>query len=482
MNETLTDNIDPSQVLSQLLRTTLDGFILADLDGNLIDVNPSYCRMVGRSREELLKMNIRQLECAHDDEQVRQRIAEIQKNGGARFQTSHHHRGGYEVDLEVSVTLLTAVKSSPLVAAFVQDVSQQNQLETAFRDSEATMRSIMQGSPDYIFMADVDGNIEFINRTVPDLTIEEVVGKPFFEFVPPESRQTIKDCLNRIRKSLKPDSFEVEYQSKTGERGIFEANIGPILRKNRLIGFSIVSRDVTEQRRLQSRLRHSERLASLGTLAAGITHEIKNPLAAAWTAADAAIAVKNKPGSNEVLNECLETVAETVQRTQRIIDNVLRFARRESSEKELCSIDEIVRLSVATALPYAKSAGAEIRTSKKTELPQIHANAQAIEQVIVNLLINSIQAQSKTVEIEMELADDNVRLAIKDDGRGIGKHELERIFDPFFSSGDVSNGTGLGLAISYGIVNDHRGQIEVESELGIGTTFFISLPIAKLAE
>jgi PAS domain S-box-containing protein len=223
----------------------------------------------------------------------------------------------------------------------------------------------------------------------------------------------------------------------------------------------------------------TERLASLGTLAAGIAHEISNPMTAAWIAAETAKSVKHKEGSEQIVDESLDAIGDAVRRCRVIIDNVLRFARQESSQKVAHDINDIVQRAVETTRHYAHYHGSVISVNPGHGLSQAIVNAAEIEQVLVNLIRNAVQAGRGTrISVRTEERNGAVHVQVSDDGRGIPDENLEHIFDPFFTGSDSGEGTGLGLSISHGIIEDHGGTIGVESRMGQGSTFTVSLPLA----
>ncbi len=298
----------------------------------------------------------------------------------------------------------------------------------------------------------------------------------FLGLVVPEDRQMIQDA---VQATLERDElFDVEYRI-TRHDGIryhictAKLTRDPLGKPLRLLG---TVQDVTDRRALEANLRRTERLASLGTLAAGIAHEINNPMSAAWMAAETAKAIKDRPDAAEMLEECLDAVVNSVRRCQVIIENVQRFSRQELSEKATRDVNKIVERAVETTSFYVQSRGRSLEVDLAEGLPHTTINAAEIEQVLVNLIRNAVEADANSILVTTEGGDDGVRVSIRDDGRGIEEAEVQHVFDPFFTC-SAGGRTGLGLAISHGIIRDHQGSIEIESRVGIGTTFTITLPL-----
>jgi signal transduction histidine kinase len=238
-------------------------------------------------------------------------------------------------------------------------------------------------------------------------------------------------------------------------------------------GFHALVQDLTELRRTQENLRRAERLASIGTLAAGIAHEINNPLGVVLLAAETAIDSVKDPAKSE---KAFRDIQRNAQRCARIIANVLKFSRESSSEKQASDLNEVARRAGALAQEYARNGGGKIEVVLADRAPVMLMNQTEMEQVIVNLIQNSLQAGASRVEIRTERGKDTVRLSVRDNGEGIPSEHASHIFDPFYTGRYREGGTGLGLSILHGIVKDHGGRIEVESEPGRGTAISAIFP------
>ena len=234
--------------------------------------------------------------------------------------------------------------------------------------------------------------------------------------------------------------------------------------------------DITEQRRIQIQARRVEQLASIGTLATSIAHEINNPISAAWAAAAAALAVKGRPQAAEVLDECLKTISNSLQRCQLVIRNVLRIAGRQPLQREPQDLHAIVGQAVESTRHYASLRGATIEQEPAAVEARTLANGAEIEQVLVNLIRNAIDAEATRITVGTQENVHSLRISVRDNGKGIPPEDLEQLFDPFFGHSASPANTGLGLAISHKIIIDHGGHIDVESRPGTGTVMTISLP------
>ena len=239
-------------------------------------------------------------------------------------------------------------------------------------------------------------------------------------------------------------------------------------------------RIMRQAEQVQEALRRAERLASLGTLAAGIAHEINNPILAAWTSAQAALNLKDDPNAGQLLDDCLQNIIQSVQRCRDTVENILHFARQGEVERCPCDVIEVIQRSIDETMHYAEDRGTTIAWSSAEETPRIMGNALQLQQVIVAVLRNAIEASSVGGEILISSSHDEavVRVSITDRGRGLTQQEKQRAFDPFFTSGKPT-GTGLGLSIAHEIMGRHGGGIELKSTPGCGTTVALTLPIER---
>ena len=222
-------------------------------------------------------------------------------------------------------------------------------------------------------------------------------------------------------------------------------------------------------------LRRTERLASLGTLAAGIAHEINNPLGIILLATDRALA--GRDGDEELKGLLLRT-KECVKRCADIVDGVLRFARQEPTEKRPLDLNDTVLQARDFTREIALKHRVSVTERLAVPLPPVLANRTEIEQLIVNLVHNGINACAAGGEVTLETAaqGDEIRLIVRDDGRGMTPEQTAHAFDPFYTTRMNDGGTGLGLSTVHGIVTEHGGSIDVVSQEGRGTTIAIALP------
>ena len=235
----------------------------------------------------------------------------------------------------------------------------------------------------------------------------------------------------------------------------------------------LVERRTQELAKSREKLLRAERLAAMGTLAGGIAHEINNPVGGILLLAQFALVNRADPGQ---MAEALEKIVGCAQRCKLIVQNVLAFARTQAATKNPADLSAVTRRACDAVERYAADNGCTLSLRLESGSAPLAMSATGIEQVIVNLLRNAIQAGARRVIVRTEDTDGGMRLAIEDDGAGIEPSRIPRLFDPFFTTRHGEGGTGLGLSIVHGIVTDHGGTIDVASDPGTGTTFTIFLP------
>jgi len=250
---------------------------------------------------------------------------------------------------------------------------------------------------------------------------------------------------------------------------------GRLLREGRVVtGAVLVGLDLRARRALEGQVLRTQKLASVGLLAAGIAHEINNPLSGV-VGYSKLLLEKELPDN---VRERVERIAASGERCRKIVEGVLLFSRQQGGERRRVNLQQL--LDRVTRIGEYQWKMHNVRILRDVDEPaEIMADADQIEQVLLNLLSNAVDAMERGGSIHLELRkteDDGASLSIADEGTGIPAEVLPSIFDPFFSTKDIGKGTGLGLSISYGIVRDHGGDILVQSKPGLGTTFTIKLP------
>lgn len=247
---------------------------------------------------------------------------------------------------------------------------------------------------------------------------------------------------------------------------------------------TLVEQRTRELEEAQEQLRRTERLASLGTFAAGIAHELNNPLAAIVFATTALRNTIQKEEGSEAAVRDLNFIEDTAHQAGRITRSVLQFAKERPSEKWLHNIADAARHAKESTRHSARRKSIAVSLQIPPDLPEIVMNPAQIEQVFVNLINNAVEASppGASVTVRLTPSDNTVQMTVQDHGRGMTPALASRIFDPFHTTRQGEGGTGLGLSIAYGIVREHNGTIQVDTAPGRGTTMTVGLPLTQPSE
>lgn len=277
--------------------------------------------------------------------------------------------------------------------------------------------------------------------------------------------QPILDSTNHVL-----GTFAMYYSSP---RGPTESELNLIKQAASLAAIAI------ERHRAEQALRRSERITSIGTLAAGIAHEINNPITSIILAAQNALNAKNEKTRAERAMDSLQTIVNDAQRCAQIIQSVLQFARNEPTEKWPHDIHELIQRAIELTKYHVESKKAVIELIPANDLPQVTVNPVQIVQVLVNLIQNAADSADtdNKISIHTEKITDMLMITVQDEGRGMTAEQKRHMFDPFFTTRERDGGVGLGMSITHGIITSHGGTIDVISKPGQGSTIIVELPI-----
>lgn len=314
----------------------------------------------------------------------------------------------------------------------------------------------------------------------PDITAARIVldGE---EHAAQGFRET--DCAQRahiVVQGMQRGFVEVVYLDERPAR-----DEGPFLSEERnlinavgqQLGLVIERKEAEQARtRLESQLRHADRLATIGLLAAGVAHELNEPLGNVLGFAQLA---RKCPGLPEAANRDLGKIEAAALRAREIIKKLLTFARQMPPAKTLVNVNQVVEETVSLLEARCAAAGVDVACGLDPELPRIPADPAQINQVLVNLMVNALQAMPNggALRIQTRTGGAHVLLDVEDSGPGMRQEVLQQIFVPFFTTKDIGEGTGLGLPVAHGIITAHEGSIQAHSAPGKGTRFEIRLPM-----
>ena len=383
-----------------------------------------------------------------------------------------------------------------LVFCVCRDITARKRTEEALRESEERHRTVLETSPDPIVVYDMEGKVTYFNPAFARTfgwTLAERLGRKMDLFVPEETWPETKMMIEKVLAGENFSGFETRRYTK--DRNIIYVNMSAAIYKDRNgnpIGSVINLKDITAQKNLEYRLRQAHKMESIGTLVGGIAHDFNNILGVIL--GNTELALDDVPEWNPARFNLKEVRAASL-RARDMVRRLLSFARKTELEKKSIHINPII-IETLKLLRSSISTGIEIRQNISKNVDKIWADPTQINQVLINLCTNAAQSMPDGGILEVSLKnvafdkespiqfhDFNpgryVNLTISDTGHGIHQKNIDRIFDPYFTTKEVGKGTGMGLAVVHGIVTGHDGTILVQSEPGKGTTFSIFFPIIE---
>jgi PAS domain S-box-containing protein len=481
-------------------RTVLDemeeAYYELDLAGNLTFFNDALMRKSGRTRQELTGMGYQSYIPAKDVQRVYKAFNQVYQTGkplkGIPLQVIR--KDGIPIFSEDTVLPLRN-KAGELIGfrGLSHDMTERLQMMEALRRSEERYRTMLDEMEEAYYEVDLDGNFTFFSDALCrqlGYSREEITGMSYKVYIPRENAKKVFEVYNTVFRTGEPHKLFMSSQiKKDGTIVITEDSIFPMRDDEaKIIGFRGISRDITdrkqreeERKQLEQKAQFASRLASVGELASGVAHEINNPLTAVIGYAHLLLERKDIPAD---IKRDIEVINEGAQRVAGIIKKLLVFARQTKPERTYVDINEIINTTLELRAYSLQSNNIKVILQLDPDLPMTVADPGQLQQVFLNLIMNA-ETEVKLVHgggklaIKTEQVADNIRISFKDNGLGIARENLERIFNPFFTTRKVGQGTGLGLSVCHGIVTEHKGKIWAESQVGRGATFIVELPIVS---
>lgn len=461
-------------------------------DDRVLVTNPAAARMFGyESPEEMIAQTVSPEALFAQPEQPRRLIREAMESGTyAQYEVENRRKDGSTFTANLwARTICDAAGDFKIMEGFIEDVTERKRAKAEL----LKMSRAIEQSPVTIVITDLAGNIEYVNPAFSrqtGYTREEALGKnPRMLNSGKMAREDYKILWDTI---LAGRDWRGEFMNKAKDGRLFweSAVISPIVNKaGQVTHFLAVKEDITQRKHLENQLRQAQKMEAIGQLAGGVAHDFNNILTA--TLMHLGLLQEN-PNLSAGTKESLKEVEKETMRATNLTRQLLLFGRRQSANVEELDLNERIG-DLLKMLRRLLGENIGIATQFSSKGTWVKADAGMLEQVVMNLCINARDAMpgggiltlgTTLVDLESEPAGRHpearpgrfVCLSVTDTGCGMDQTVLGRIFEPFFTTKEVGKGTGLGLASVYGIVKQHEGWVEVESELGFGSTFRVYLP------
>ena len=406
----------------------------------------------------------------------------IDENGGVRWM-SH------------TVNMITVNNKLMGIQNTIRNITDRKMAENAIRLSEEKYKTMLNASPEGIVLINLNGIITEISEIgIPlfgENSRDDIIGKDIAQFVSPEESDIFRELLAKTTNEGFTQNIKLTVKKK--DQSVFAGEISTTLMQEQdgaPISFMLIVRDVSQRNKIEAKQIHSDRMSTLGEMAAGIAHEINQPLNIISMVMDKILFETNRTEIVDVefLKIKSEKIFENITRMRDIIDHVRTFSRRQDDFIPIAfDINSSIVNASSMIVEQFKHNGISLNLHLEPHIPQILGNTNKFEQVIINLLANAKDAvtEMKTQRHDAEMLigirtwkeNQNIMVEVTDNGSGISEDDIHNIMLPFYTTKDEGKGTGLGLSICYQIIKEMNGNIEVVSEKFVGTKIKLVLPV-----
>jgi len=479
-------------LLSRAIEQVPTSIIITDAAGCIKYVNPRFSRITGYSATEVIGLNPRILKSGNTPPEVYTALWKAITHGREWRGTLQNRRKNGELFWEqatISSVIDEHGRTSHYIA-FKEDITDQHTAEESLRKEQQLVQTLMTTIPSAIYFKDLKSRFIRVNQALAksfgQASPDDLVGKTDFDFFTQEHAQAAYEDEQRIIQTGTPILNLVEKETWPDRPPTWVATTKMPLRDEHgtIVGTFGLSTDITEQKRneeqraaLELQLHQAQKLESIGRLAAGIAHEINNPLTTILINAHLLL---EKARPDDPAAAALRLIAEETERCGRIVKGLLEYSRRTPPEKSALDVNAVVERTIGLLSGQAWARNVRLSHHLDRTLPPLFLDRAKIQQVFWNLILNACEAMPSggTIDVSSRRSADgrSIEVVFADSGPGIPEENLDRIFDPFFTT--KSSGTGLGLAVAASLVEQHGGTISARNGAGRGAVFTIQWPLA----
>ena len=493
---------DRDALYRAVVDTAVDAIVVIDRDGAIRSVNQATVRLFGYTADELVGRNVSELmpepyAGEHDGYLANYLRTGTKKIIGVGREAVGLRKDGSVFPMELSVGEARD-GDAPIFVGIIRDITERKAAEMALRESELRWRSILDTVPDAIIVIDSSGAVVSFSPAAERLFgygADEVIGHNVKMLMPPPHRQAHDGYLARYMQTGERRIIGIGRivvgERKNGETFPMELAVGEFASSNGNF-FTGFVRDLTERQEaerriedLQTELLHASRLSVTGQMASTMAHELNQPLTAVINYLEAARQLMaTGAGGPERVAELMERAAAQAQRAGEVIRQLRQFVSKGETERQTHSLNQLVEEALALGLVGARQSGVRVSLALEQDLPPVVVDPVQIQQVVLNLVRNAIEAmeavERRELTIATRAANDTIEISIADTGPGIAPELADRLFQPFVTT--KKTGMGLGLSICREIVEAHHGYLTVAAQPSGGTVFRMTLPKASQAD
>jgi PAS domain S-box-containing protein len=472
--------------LENILESTESRIMVLDSDLKIKTVNSAHERICNQKKDEIVGRSffeIFPIATDKDREMIKGVLEKCLTGSSHRISNYAYVREGKPIYLNISINPLILHGEVTGIILSSSDVTEEVNLKEVLRDYASKLEDIVKERTDELlsekeklnaivetleaglFLVSERKKVTWVNRT-----LREWIGK-----------EDIKDISlgnvyggHNIQRAVMENKMiqEVIYHDFGKRRGYFQLTSTPLVGPDGHVQTLVLIQDITDMKRMEEQMMHSEKLSALARISAGVAHEIGNPL----TSISSYVQILREMEHDEFTKESLDTIAKHINRITDIVRQMASFSRTATSDLKPLHVHELVALTLDLVKYDKRLKHIQINLDIPDELPRVIVNETQSIQVFMNIILNAADAMSSsgTLDIKARILENVVEISFSDTGPGIPVEHTEKIFDPFFTTKE--KGTGLGLAVSYNIIKSYRGDIIVENKPEGGTIFKVRLP------
>jgi two-component system sensor kinase FixL len=488
------------QLFRALIATAVDGMVVIDTRGTIQLYNQACENLFGYGPDEIIGQNVKLLMPAPYRREHDRYLSNYRDTGHKRIIGIGREVVGQRKDLTTFPMYLSVgegeVDGKKFFVGIIRDLTELRRESARGEEANRLLAQVVQSSNDAIISKTLDGMITSWNASAQRMFgygATEAIGKNITILFPPDRMHEEQEILERLRAGKETKYYETARRHKNGGEVLISLSVAPILdHDGHVIGASDIARDITEQKqaeantlKLQNELAHVARLSAMGQMSAAIAHELNQPLTAVANyvrAAQRMLSAENaSPRQLESAREAMEKAAGQTIRAGTIIRYLRDFVEKRDSEKSAEDLNRVVQQAVTLGLVGTTHSNVKVSMVLDQQVPPVMMDKVQIQQVLINLIRNSVEAMASSPHKELAFSSqyvepDFARIVVRDSGPGLPAEISAKLFQPFITTKD--KGMGIGLNICQSIVEAHGGTIRVLKDEAAGTAFEIMLPLA----